>query len=90
MRSCLPKFDFPADFKAPFSHNLLLNTEKSKELFKKVVFPYLKQVKTNLRYRKEKLVLIIMDNLKGQDNDMLLDLSLKHFARFLSFHTTSQ
>ena len=47
-RRCLPKFDFPADFNVTFSDNYWSNTEKSIELFEKVIFPFLKQVKASL------------------------------------------
>ena len=52
-REYLPIFDLPADFNVTFSDNRWLNTEKSIELFKKVIFPYLKQVKESLNYPKE-------------------------------------
>ena len=51
---CLPRFDFPADFNVTFSDNHWSNTEKSIELFKKVIFPYLKQAKANLSIQKNK------------------------------------
>ena len=43
---CLPRFDFQADFNVTFSDNLWLNTEKSTELFEKVIFPYLKHTES--------------------------------------------
>ena len=78
MPRCLPSFDFPADFNVTFSDNHWSNKEKSIELFKKVIFPYLKQAKATLKYPKEQMSLIIMDPFKGQDNNMILDLCEKH------------
>ena len=69
---CLPRFDFPADFNVTFSDNHWSNTEKSIELFEKVIFPYLKQAKASLKYPKEQMSLIIMDTFKVQDNDVIL------------------
>ena len=37
---CLTRFDFPADFNVNFSDDHWPNTEKSIELFEKVIFPY--------------------------------------------------
>ena len=78
-RRCLTKFDFPADFIVTFSDNHWSNTEKSIELFEKVIFPCLKQLKASLKYPKEQMSLIIMDTFKGQDNNVILNLCQKHF-----------
>ena len=56
--TCLPRFDFQADFNVTFSENHWVNTEKSIELFEKIIFPYLKQVKACLMYPKEHMSLI--------------------------------
>ena len=77
----VPRFDFPADFNVTFSDNHWSNTEKSIELFEKVIFPYLKQEKASLKYPKEQMSLIIMDTFKGQDNDVILDLCEKHMCQ---------
>ena len=77
----LPRFDFPADFNFTFSGNHWSNTEKPIELFEKVIFPYLKQAKASLKYPKEQMSFIIMDTLKGQDNDVILDLCEKHMCQ---------
>ena len=61
MHRCVPKFDLPADFNVTFSDNHWSNSEKSIELFQKIIFPYLKQAKANLKYPKEQMSLIIMD-----------------------------
>ena len=50
-----PRFNFPADFNAAFSDNHWSNTEKSTELFEKVIFPCLKQAKASLKYPKEQI-----------------------------------
>ena len=81
MARCLPKFDFPAGFSITFSENHWSNMEKSIELFEKVIFPYLKQVKLSLRYPKEQMSLLIMDTFKGQDNDVILDLCERHMCQ---------
>ena len=78
---CLTRFDFPADFNVTFSDNHWSNTEKSIELFEKVIFPYLKQAKASLKYPKEQMSLIIMDTFKGEDNDVILDLCEKHMCQ---------
>ena len=51
----VPRFDFPADYNVTFSDNHWSNTEKSIELFEKVIFPYLKQAKASLKYPKEQM-----------------------------------
>ena len=73
-RRYLPRFDFPADFNVTFADNHWSNTEKSIELFEKVTFLNLKQVKVSLKYLKKQMSLIIMDTFKRQDNDVILDL----------------
>ena len=78
---CLPRFDFPADFNVTFSDNHWSNTEKSIELFEKVIFPYLKQAKASLTYPEEQMSLIIKDTFKGQDNNVILDLCEKHMCQ---------
>ena len=82
---CLPRFELPADFNVTFSDNHWSNTEKSIELFEKVIFPYLKQAKASLKYPKEQMSLIIMDTFKEQDNDMILDLCKKHMCQVVIF-----
>ena len=77
----LPRFDFPADFNVTFFDNHWSNTEKSIELFEKVIFPYLKQAKASLKHPKEQMSLIIMDTFKGQDKDVILDLCEKHVCQ---------
>ena len=78
---CLHRFDFPADFNVTFSDNQWSNTEKSIELFDKVIFSYLKQAKISLKYPEEQMSLIIMDTFKGQDNGVTLDLCEKHMCQ---------
>ena len=77
-KRCLPNFDFPAGFNVTFSNNHWSNTEKSKELFKDIIFPYLEKVNVNLKYPKEQLSLIIMDTFKAQDNEAVLELCQKN------------
>ena len=48
---------------------------------KKVIFPYLTQVKGSLKYLKEQISLTIMNTFKGQDNDVILDLCQKHLCQ---------
>ena len=76
---CLPNYDFPKGFNVRYSPNHWSNTEKSVELFQKVIFPYLKNVKLSKKYSKEQMSLIIMDTFKGQDNDIVLNLCKKYF-----------
>ena len=85
---CLTRFDLPADFNVTFSDKHWSNTEKSVEIFKKVIFPYLKQAKTSLTYPKEHQRfkgqdnnVIIKDTFKGQDNNVILDLCEKHMCQ---------
>ena len=51
-RRCLPNYDFPKGFNVTYSSNHWSNTEKSVELFQKVMFPYLKHVKLSKKYPK--------------------------------------
>ena len=44
-RRCLPNYDLPKGFNVTYSPNHWSNTGKSVELFQKVIFPYLKNVK---------------------------------------------
>ena len=80
-RRCLLNYDFPKGFNVTYSPNHWSNTEKSVELFQKVMFPYLKNVKLSKKYPKEQMSLIIMDTFKGQDNDIVLKLCKKHLCQ---------
>lgn len=80
-RRCLPNYDFPNGFNVTYSPNHWSNTEKSVELFQKIIFPYFKTVKSSKKYPKEQMSLIIMDTFKGQENDIVLDLCKKHFCQ---------
>ena len=42
------------------------------------IFPYLDQIKENMAYQKEQMLLEIMDTFKGQDNDDLRELCTKN------------
>ena len=68
-KKCLPKYTFPASFDASFSENHWSNTEKSVSFFKKIVFPYFKNVRKAKGYPDEQMSLIIIDTFKGQGND---------------------
>ena len=57
--------------------------KKSIELFEKVIFPYLKQVKGSLKYPKEQMSFIIMKIFKGQDNDVIYGICQNHFCQAL-------
>ena len=57
--------------------------KKSIELFEKVIFPYLKQVKGSLKYPKEQMSFIIMKIFKGQDNDVIYGICQNNFCQVL-------
>ena len=61
---CLPNYDSPKGFNVTHSRNHWSNTEKSVELFQKVIFPHLKNVKLSKKYPKEQMSLIIMETFK--------------------------
>ena len=82
-KRCLPNFDSPASFNVTFSNNHWPNTEKSKELFEDIIFPYFEKVKVNLKYPKQQLSLIIMNTLKGQDNEAVLELCRKNNCKVI-------
>ena len=67
----LPKYYFPPSFSVTFTENHWSNTEKSAETFKEIIFPYLKDTKRSKSYPLEQHTLIIMDTVKGQDNNTL-------------------
>ena len=79
-RRCLPNYDFPKGFNVTYSPNHWSNTKKSVELFQKVIFPYLKNVKLSKKYPKEQMSRS-KDTFKGQDNDIVLNLCKKHFCQ---------
>ena len=66
---CITRFSYlhEGTFNVTFSDNHWSNTEKSTELFEKVIFPYLKQAKASLKCLKEQISLLIMDTFKGRD-----------------------
>ena len=70
----LTKFQFPKSFSVTFSENHWSNTEKSVEFFEEIIFPYLKKVKEEKGFPNEQISLIIMDTIKGQDNDTVKEL----------------
>ena len=80
-RRYLPSCDFRNGFNVTYSPNQWSNTEKSVDLFQKIIFSYFKTVKSSKKYPKEQMSLIIMDTFKGQENDIVLDLCKKHFCQ---------
>ena len=80
----LPKFKFPSEFNITYSPNHWSNTEKSVELFEKIIFPYLEKVKREKCYPKEQMTLVIMDTFKGQENAIC---ALKMFVPLSLYHT---
>ena len=66
---CLPKYAFPESFGITFSENHRSNTEKATSFFEKVVFPHFKNVRHTKGYSNEQMSPVIMDTLKGQDNE---------------------
>ena len=75
---CLPKYGFPDTFSVSFTENHWFNTEKSIQFFNEIIFPYLENIKHKKGYPSEQFSLIIMDNFKGQDNDILRDICLEN------------
>ena len=74
----LPKFDVPKCFDVTFTRNHWSNYDKCVNLFKKIIFPYLKSKKEELGYPKKQYSLIVMDTFKGQDNADIKKLCLKN------------
>ena len=70
-RHCLLTHDFPASFSIRFTENNWSSTERSIDLFEKIILPYLKKVKKEKEFPKEQHSLGIMDTFKRQDNDIL-------------------
>lgn len=77
-KRCLPKFTFPSSFNVTFTPNHWSNLEKCEDLFKFIIFPFLKRKKKELGYPDEQKSLIIMDTFKGQDNDDVKKLCTKN------------
>ena len=62
---------FPPSFSVTFTENHWLNTEKSVDFFKEIIFPYLEDMRRSKSCPLEQHALIIIDTFKGQDNDTL-------------------
>ena len=71
---CLPSYTFHENFNIGFSNNHWSNNEKAISFFKKVLFPYFKNVHETKGYPNEQMSLVIMDTFKGQDNEQLAKL----------------
>ena len=67
----LPRYDFPAFFSVNFTKNQSSKTERSIELFEKIIFPCLQKKEKEKRLPVEQHSLVIMDTLKGQNNVIL-------------------
>ena len=74
---CLPKYDFPVNFSVSFTINYWSNTKKSIKFFYETVFPYFEKIKEEKRFPKGKHSVVIMDTIKGENNDMLKKIVLK-------------
>ena len=59
------------DFHVTNTENQWPNQLKATEHFQKVIFPYLHQIKENMTYPKEQILMVIMDTFKGQKNNNL-------------------
>ena len=74
----LPKYEFPASFSVGFTKSHWSNTDKSIEFFDDIIFPYLQQEKEEKGLPQEQHWLVIMNNFKGQDNDILKEFCAKN------------
>ena len=77
-KRCLPQFTFPSDFHVTCTASHWSNLEKSEDLFNVIIFTYFLDKKKELGYPEEQRSLIIMDTVKGQDNDEIKRLSTKN------------
>ena len=67
-----PSKQFLSEEKLTFQKKISgVTSEKSLSFFNKIVFPHFKNVRKAKGYPDEQMSLIIMDNFKGQDNDLV-------------------
>ena len=69
---------FPRSFYVTYTKNHWSNQLETTEHFKKVIFPYLDQIKEKMVYPKEQMSLVIKDTFNGRDNNDLREPSARN------------
>ena len=70
-------------FSVTFTENHWLNTEKSVDFFREIIFPYLEDTRQSKSCPLEQHALIIIGTFKGQDNDTLRKLCAENNCDFV-------
>ena len=65
-KACLPQYKFPSDWDITFTPNHWSNEEKMKEYLEKIIIPYIRQTRMELKLSPDYPVLAIFDVFKGQ------------------------
>ena len=77
-RKCLQNVEFPRSFYVTYTKNHWSNHLKATEHFKKVIFPYLDQIKEKMVHPKEQMSLVVKDTFNGRDNNDLREPSARN------------
>ena len=78
-RACLPSTKFPSHWHITYSHNRWANEITTKDHVEKIIIPYLRKKRQELKLACDHHALCIFDNFKGQlTDDVLLLLERNH------------
>lgn len=73
-KKCLPSFAFPPDWHVTFSHNHWSNECTMQDYINKVLLPYIKRKRIELKLSSDQRALVIFDQFKGQCTSSILEL----------------
>ena len=80
---CHPKFKFPDEFNITHTPNHWSNEGKTIDLIEKVLVPYVKKTREELRLRSTKKWLLIADVFRGQWTDKVKQLITKYHGKMV-------
>ena len=72
--ACLPKHDFPKDWNITYTYNRWSNEETMKVYIKKIIVPFVKRKRAELKLEENYPALVVFDVFKGQCTDDVLKL----------------
>ena len=73
-KKCLPSFAFPPDWQATFSHNHWSNESTMHDYINKILLPYVKKKREELKLPSDQRALVLFDKFKGQCTNSILEL----------------
>ena len=80
---CLPKFPFPKDWSITFTENRWSNEETMKDYVVKIIVPYVKKKREELKLADDHPALVLFDIFKGQCTNVVLKLLMDNNIEYV-------